>query len=183
MLTVGRKSDASCHGWFLEPTPSAPLLWEHCRWRFTQMTGGVSLPASSPSSVSFNHLISPHRPRANRTPESPKWQHSKKVLYGNPPRKSLVATYQESPLYGKPRRKLCPNSQLTPRPPWQMIESCPLRLVLGADTLSPTEVGALSVAVHPDDGCLSSTCLQVTFRSACFQQHSVWHFLALKNEL
>ena len=28
----------------------------------------------------------------------------------------------------------------------------PLRLVLGADTLSPTEVGALSVAVHPDDG-------------------------------
>ena len=29
----------------------------------------------------------------------------------------------------------------------------PLRLVLGVDTLSPTEVGTLSVAVHPDDGC------------------------------
>ena len=143
----------------MEPTPSAPLLWEHCRWWFTQMTGGVSLPASSPSSLSFKHLISPHRPRANRTSESPKWQHSKKVLYGNPPRKSLVATYQESPLYGKPRRKLCPNSQSTPKPPGQMIESCPLRLVLGADTLSPTEVGALSVAVHPDDSCLSSTFL------------------------
>ena len=147
------------------------------------MTGGVSLPASSPSSFSLKHHISPHRPRANRTSESPEWQHSKKVLYGNSPRKSLVATYQESPLYGKPRRKLCPNAQLAPRPPGQMIESCPLRLVLGADTLSPTEVGALSVAVHPDDGCLSSTCLQVTFRSACFRQHSVWHFLALKKEL
>ena len=89
LLTVGRKSDASRHGWFLEPTPSAPLLWEHCRWRFTQVTGGVSLPASSPSSLSFKHLISPHRPRANRTPESPKWQHSKKVLYGNPPESPL----------------------------------------------------------------------------------------------
>ena len=147
------------------------------------MTGGVSLPASSPSSLSFKHLISPHRPRANRTPESPKWQHSKESPIWQSPRKSLVATYQESPLYGKPRRKLCPNSQLTPRPPGQMIERCPLRLVLGADTLSPTEVGALSVAVHPDDGCLSSTCLQVTFRSACFRQRSVWHFLALKKEL
>ena len=164
-------------------TDIVSLKWEHCRWWFTQMTGGVSLPASSPSSLSFKHLISLHQPRANCTSESPKWQHSKKVLYGNPPRKSLVATYQESPLYGKPRRKLCPNSQLTPRPPGQMIESCPLRLVLGADTLSPTEVGALSVAVHPDDGSLSSTCLQVMFRSACFRQHSVWHFLALKKEL
>jgi hypothetical protein len=26
-----------------------------------------------------------------------------------------------------------------------------VQLVLGADTLSPTEMGALSVAVHPDD--------------------------------
>ena len=159
MLTVGRKSDASCHGWFLEPTPSAPLLWEHCWWRFTQMTGGVSLPASSPSSLSFKHLISPHRPKGQPNlrksqvatlQESPIWQS---------PRKSPVATYQESPLYGKPRRKLCPNSQSTPRPPGQMIESCPLRLVLGADTLNPTQVGALSVAVHPDDSCLSSTFL------------------------
>jgi hypothetical protein len=33
------------------------------------------------------HLISPRRPRANWTSESPKWQHSKKVLYGNPPQK------------------------------------------------------------------------------------------------
>ena len=63
-----------------------------------------------------------------------------------------------------------------------MIERCPLRLVLGADTVSPTAVGALLVAVHPDDGCLSSTCLLVTFRSACFLHHSVWHFLALKEK-
>ena len=129
------------------------------------------------------HLTSPAKgqpnPRKSQVAtlqESPIWQS---------PRKSLVATYiyQESPLYGKPRRKLCPNSQSIPRRPGQMIESCPLRRVLGADTLSPTEVGALSVAVHPDDGCLSSTYLQVTFRSACFRQHSVWHFLALKKEL
>ena len=131
-------------------------------------------------SITSSHLTGqgPTEPQKVPSGNTPK-----KVLYGNPPRKSLVATYQESPVYGKPRRKLCPNSQSTPRPPGQMIESCPLRLVLGADTLSPTEVGALSVAVHPDDGCLSSTCLQVTFLSACFQQHSVWHFLALKNEL
>ena len=134
--------------------------------------------------IPFNqapHLTSPAKgqpnPRKSQVAtlqESPIWQS---------PRKSLVATYQESPLHGKPWRKLCPNSQSTPRPPGQMIESCPLRLVLGADTLSPTEVGALSVAVHPDDSCLSSTCLQVMFRSACFRQHSVWHFLALKKEL
>jgi hypothetical protein len=30
-----------------------------------------------------------------------------------------------------------------------------------AESLSPTEVGELSEAVHPDDRCFSSTCLQV----------------------
>ena len=123
------------------------------------------------------HLTSPAKGQPNlrksqvaTLQESPIWQSPQKVPCGNIPRKTFIW-------------KLCPNSQSTPRPPGQMIESCPLRLVLGADTLSPTEVGALSVAVHPDDGCLSSTCLQVMFRSACFRQHSVWHFLALKKEL
>ena len=26
------------HGWFLEPTPSAPLMWEHYRWWLAQIT-------------------------------------------------------------------------------------------------------------------------------------------------
>ena len=40
--------------------------------------------------------------------------------------------------------------------PMQGVRRCPSRLVLGTNTLSPTEVGALSVVVHPDDGlCLS----------------------------
>ena len=30
------------HGWFLEPTPSAPQKWEHCRWSLTQITDSVS---------------------------------------------------------------------------------------------------------------------------------------------
>ena len=30
------------HGWFLEPTPSAPQRWEHCRWWLTQITNRVS---------------------------------------------------------------------------------------------------------------------------------------------
>ena len=44
------------------------------------------------------------------------------------------------------------------------------QLVLGADTLSPTEVGALSVSNHPNDGRLSSTCLRPSLcsPSPCF---------------
>ena len=34
------------HGWFLEPTPSAPQRWEHCRWWLIQILNSVSL--SSP---------------------------------------------------------------------------------------------------------------------------------------
>ena len=41
----------------------------------------------------------------------------------------------------------------------QGIGCFPSRLVLGTDTLSPTVVGALSVAVHPDDGWCLSSCL------------------------
>ena len=35
------------HGWFLEPTPSAPQKWEHCRWWLTQVSDSVSLPFSA----------------------------------------------------------------------------------------------------------------------------------------
>ena len=31
------------HGWFLEPTPSAPQRWEHCWWWLTQISDSVSL--------------------------------------------------------------------------------------------------------------------------------------------
>ena len=31
------------HGWFLEPTPSAPQRWEHCRWWLNQITDSLSL--------------------------------------------------------------------------------------------------------------------------------------------
>ena len=34
------------HGWFLEPTPSAPQSGEHCRWWLIQISNSVSL--SSP---------------------------------------------------------------------------------------------------------------------------------------
>ena len=30
------------HSWFLEPTPSAPQRWEHCRWWLTKITDRVS---------------------------------------------------------------------------------------------------------------------------------------------
>ena len=30
------------HGWFLEPTPSAPQKWEHCQWWLTQIMNRVS---------------------------------------------------------------------------------------------------------------------------------------------
>ena len=61
----------------------------------------------------------------------------------------------------------------------------PSRLILGADTLSPTEVGALSVAVHPDQrtddfpppACGHAFVLLVRF-FFCF---SVWHLLAFKS--
>ena len=43
-----------------------------------------------------------------------------------------------------------------------------LRLVLGADILSPSEVGALSMVIHPDDGWFASTRLPASLCSACF---------------
>ena len=58
------------HGWFLEPTPSAPQMWEHCRWWLNQLTDSVSLSLplwtcivadeSTNSNVSF---LIPHSPR------------------------------------------------------------------------------------------------------------------------
>ena len=58
------------HGWFLELTPSAPQMWEHCRWWLNQMTDSVSLSfplwtcivadESTNSNVSF---LFPHSPR------------------------------------------------------------------------------------------------------------------------
>ena len=41
----------------------------------------------------------------------------------------------------------------------QGVRCRPSLLVLGADTFSPTKVGALSVAVHPDDWWCLSSCL------------------------
>ena len=84
--TTVRGSDSARHCWFLELTPSAPLKWEHCRWRFTQVTG-VSL-------------------------------------------------------------------LLTPR-----VRCCLFHLVLGLIALSPTVVGVLSVACHPDGKRYLSFCL------------------------
>ena len=40
-----------------------------------------------------------------------------------------------------------------------------LRLVLGEDNLSPTVVGAMSEAVHPDDGCFPPPTRRHAFRS------------------
>ena len=34
------------HSWFLEPTPSAPQMWEHCRWWLTQITVSAFLSTS-----------------------------------------------------------------------------------------------------------------------------------------
>ena len=59
------------HGWLLEPTPSAPQRWEHCRWGLIQILNSISLSSplwtcivagestnSSVSSHSLNHLSS-----------------------------------------------------------------------------------------------------------------------------
>ena len=57
-------------GWFLEPTPSAPQMWEHCRWWLIQTLNSVFLSSplwtcivageSTNSDVSF---LIPHSPR------------------------------------------------------------------------------------------------------------------------
>ena len=68
LTTEGGQVLFTC-GWFLEPTPSAPQRWEHCRWWLIQTLNSVFLSSplwtcivagestsSSASSHSLNHL-------------------------------------------------------------------------------------------------------------------------------
>ena len=113
------------HGWFLEPTPSAPQKWEHCRWWLTQISDSVSLsflrtciaagePASSSvSSHSLNHLSS--WVLAARSKPSKKLKpcfHSGQREWQSPRMGRLALSPEEhaSALSAQRRqRKLCPN--------------------------------------------------------------------------